>query len=102
MGDLGGVLELLNDAEPRWKTLRAVGRHWRHNARASEVVERHFAAVQASHPSGQSSGSLATLPMSGQPQVPDESDDHWRLWMEHGGRTRSESFVGASPDRRMY
>jgi hypothetical protein len=51
---------------------------------------------------GQSSGSLATLPMSGQPQVPDETDDHWRLCMEHGGGTRSESFVGASPDRRMY
>jgi hypothetical protein len=34
--------------------------------------------------------------------VPDETDDHWRLYMEHGGGTRSESFVGASPDRRMY
>ncbi len=97
MGDLGGVLELLNDAEPRWKTLRAVGRHWRHNARASEVFERHFAAVQASHPSGEVVQLTGYAPDERQPQVPDESEDHWRLWMEYGGRTRSESSVGSEP-----
>jgi outer membrane lipoprotein-sorting protein len=97
MGDLGGVLELLNDAEPRWKTLRAVGRHWRHNARTSEVFERHFAAVQASHPSGAVVRLTGYAPDERQPQVPDESEDHWRLWMEHGGRTRSESSVGSEP-----
>jgi len=95
MGDLGGVLELLNDAEPRWTTLRAVGRHWRHNARASDVFERHFA--QASHPSGAVVRFTGYAPDERQPQVPDESEDHWRLWMEHGGRTRSESSVGSEP-----
>ena len=52
MGDLGDVLELVYDADPRWNTLRAVGRAWRHNARASEAYERHFATVRASHPAG--------------------------------------------------
>jgi len=97
MGDLGGVLELLNDAEPRWKTLRAVGRHWRHNARANEVFQRHFAAVQASHQSGAVVRLTGYAPDELQPQMPDESEDHWRLWMEHGGRMRSESFVGSEP-----
>ena len=97
MGDLGGVLELLNGAEPRWKTLRAVGRHWRHNARASVVFERHFAAVQASHPSGAVVRLTGYAPDERQPQVPDESENPWRLWMEHDGRARSESSVGSEP-----
>jgi outer membrane lipoprotein-sorting protein len=95
MGDLGDVLELLHDAETRWKTLRAVGRQWRHNARASEVFERHFAALEASRPPGAVARLTATYaPDESQPSVPDESEDLWRLWIERGGRTRAEFSVG--------
>jgi outer membrane lipoprotein-sorting protein len=90
MGNLGDVLELLHDAEPRWKTLRAAGRQWRHNTRASEAFERHFAALEASQPSGAVFRLTGYVPDGSQPPVPNESEDHWRLWMERGGRTRAE------------
>jgi outer membrane lipoprotein-sorting protein len=95
MGDLGDVLELLHDAEPRWKTLRAVGRQWRHNTRASEVFERRLAALDASHPPGSVVRvSASYTPDESQQSVPDESEDRWRLWIERGGRTRAEFSVG--------
>jgi hypothetical protein len=53
--------------------------------------------VQASHPSGAVVRLTGYAPDERQPQVPDESEDHWRLWMEHGGRMRSESSVGSEP-----
>jgi hypothetical protein len=95
MGELGDILELLQDAEPHWRTLRAVGRQWRHQPRANEVFDRHFAAMEAS----QASGSFVRLtagyvPDGPQPPVPDETEDPWRLWIEHGGRKRSESSSG--------
>jgi outer membrane lipoprotein-sorting protein len=95
MGNLGDVLELLHDAEPRWTTLRAVGCQWRHNARASEVFERHFAALEANQPSGSVVRLTAThTPDESHPPIPDESEDHWRLWIERGGRMRSEHSFG--------
>jgi hypothetical protein len=95
VGELGDILELLQGAEPRWQTLQAIGRNWRHQPRANEVFERHFAAIEA----GRAPGSVVRLtagyvPKGPQPPVPDESEDQWRLWMEQGGRTRSESSVG--------
>jgi outer membrane lipoprotein-sorting protein len=95
MGDLGDVLELLHDAEPRWATIRAVGRHWRHNARASEAFERHFATLQASHPAGAVFRLNGYVPDRPETMVPDTSEDHWRLWMEHGGRMRAEFWIGS-------
>ena len=95
MGDLGAVLELLHDAEPRWATLRAAGHQWRHNARANEAFERHFAALEASQPPGSVVRLTATYtPDGSQPPEPDEREDYWRLWMERGGRTRTEFSVG--------
>jgi outer membrane lipoprotein-sorting protein len=95
MGDLGNVLELLHDAEPRWTTLRAVGRQWRHNARAGEAFERHLAAVDASQPPGSVVRVTASyIPDGSQPPEPDESEVDWRLWMERGGRARAEFSVG--------
>jgi outer membrane lipoprotein-sorting protein len=94
MGDLGRVLELLHDAEPRWKTLRAVGREWRHNLLLSEVSQRHFAAMQASHPPGASAQFTGYVPDGSQPPLPDESEDRWRLWMEREGRRRTEFSAG--------
>lgn len=95
MGDLGDVLELLHDAEPRWTTLRAVGRQWRHSTRAGEAFERHFAALEASQPPGSVVRVTASYtPDGSQPPEPDESEDVWRLWMERGGRTRAEFSVG--------
>jgi len=95
VGELGDILEVLQDAEPRWWTLRAVGRNWRHQPRANEAFERHFAAMEA----GQAPGSVVRLtasyvPEGPQPPVPDESEDSWRLWMEQAGRTRSEISYG--------
>jgi outer membrane lipoprotein-sorting protein len=96
MGDLGDVLELLHDAEPRWTTLRAEGRMWRHNPRASEAFERHFAALEASEPPGSVARLTATYtPDESHPPIPDETEDHWRLWIERGGRTRSEHAFGS-------
>ena len=94
MGDLGSVLELLHDAEPRWKTLRAIGRQWRHNARLSEVSERHFEAMQSSHVAGAVVKLTGYVPEGREPPVPDESEDRWQLWMEHDGRRRAEFSVG--------
>ena len=95
MGDLGDVLELLHDAEPRWKTMRAVGRQWRNNTRASEVFERHFAALEASQPPGSVARLIASYVADGSlPPVPEETEDHWRLWIEHEGRMRSEHSFG--------
>jgi outer membrane lipoprotein-sorting protein len=95
MGDLGDILELLHDAEPRWKTLRAVGRQWRHNPRASEAFDRHFAALGATQPPVSVVRVTASYTHDGsQPPEPDESEDHWRLWIERGGRTRTEFSVG--------
>jgi outer membrane lipoprotein-sorting protein len=95
MGDLGDVLELLHDAEPRWQTLRAVGRQWRHNTRASEAFERHFAALEVSQPAGSVVRLTAShTPEGSQAPEPDESEDAWRLSMERGGRTRAEFSVG--------
>jgi outer membrane lipoprotein-sorting protein len=97
MGDLGDVLELLHNAEPRWRTLRAVGRQWRHNTRLSEVSERHFATMQASHHFGAVVKLTGYVPEGPQPPVPDESEDRWRLWMEQGGRRRAELSMGDNP-----
>jgi outer membrane lipoprotein-sorting protein len=94
MGDLGNVLELLHDAEPRWTTLRAVGRQWRHNARAGEAFERHFAAVEARQPGSVVSVSAGYTSDGSQPPEPDDSEDLWRLWIERGVRTRAEFAVG--------
>jgi hypothetical protein len=95
MGDLGDVLELLHDVEPRWTTLRAVGRQWRHNARAGEAFERHFAALEANQPPGSVVRLTSTYtPDESHPPIPDESEDHWRLWIERGGRIRSEHSFG--------
>jgi len=70
-----GVLELLNDAEPRWTTLRAVGRHWRHNARRVKFSNVTFRA--GSHPSGAVVRFTGSLPMrpatSG--RLPDRSNE---------------------------
>jgi outer membrane lipoprotein-sorting protein len=94
MGNLGDVLELLHDAEPRWKTLRAAGCQWRHNARASEVFDRHFAALEANQQSRSVVRFTGYVPDGSQPPVPDESEDHWRLWIERVGRMRSEHAWG--------
>lgn len=94
MGDLGDVLELLHDAEPRWKTLRAVGRQWRHTARATEVFERYVAAVEAGQPPTAVVRLTGYVPDGSQPPAPDETEHHWRLSMEHGGRLRSEHAWG--------
>lgn len=95
MGELGDLLELLQGAQPRWRTVRAVGRSWRHQPRANEVFERHHAAMEASS----APGSVAILtsayvPDESEPPLPDESDDPWWVWMEQGGRARSESSGG--------
>lgn len=96
MGDLGDVLELLHDAEPRWTTLRAEGRMWRHQPRASEAFERHFAALEASEPPGSVARVSATYtPDKSDPPMPDESEDRWRLWVERGGRARAEHAFGS-------
>jgi outer membrane lipoprotein-sorting protein len=95
MGNLGDVLELLHDAEPRWTTLRAAGRQWRHNVRASEAFERRFAALEANQPPGSVVRLTATYtPDESHLPIPDENEDHWRLWIERGGRTRAEFAVG--------
>jgi outer membrane lipoprotein-sorting protein len=94
VGNLGDVLELLHDAEPRWKTLRAVGRQWHHNPRASEVFERHFAAIEAGQPPGAVVRFTGYVPDGSQPPVPDENEERWRLWIERGGRTRAEFSMG--------
>ena len=92
MGDLGDLLERLHGAEPRWRTVRATGRSWRHQPRANEVFERHFARVKAaSAPGSMVRVTAAYLPDGSEPPLPDESDDPWRVWMEQGGRVRSES-----------
>jgi outer membrane lipoprotein-sorting protein len=95
MGDLACVLELLHDAQPRWKTLRAVGREWRHNLLLAEVSERHFAAVQAGQPPGTAFQIIGYGP-DGRSSLPDESEDPWRLWLEHDGRRRVEYSQGAA------
>lgn|GEM_PF-2496883 len=97
MGQLGDVLELLHDAQPRWDTLRATGRQWRNLPRATEAWERHFAAVQAGHPAGSVVQLTGYVPDGPQLPVPDESEDRWRLWMEQGGRVRSERAMGDEP-----
>lgn len=93
MGNLAAVLELLHDAEPRWRTLRAVGREWHHSGRSQEAFEAYFAAMQATR----SPGSVATLTgytLVDGTAAPDETEGTWRLWIEHGGRKRAEFSVG--------
>jgi hypothetical protein len=92
MGELGDLLELLQGAQPRWRTVRAAGRTWRHQPRANEVFERYFAALKASSaPGSVATFTSAYVPDGSEPPLPDESDDPWRVWMEQGGRSRSES-----------
>lgn len=93
MGSLAEVLELLHDAEPRWTTLRALGRDWHHNGRSQEAFEAYFAALQATNPPGsvvKLTGYAPTHPTL----PPDETEETWRLWMERGGRKRAEFLVG--------
>jgi outer membrane lipoprotein-sorting protein len=94
MEELGDALELLHNSEPRWRTLRAAGRQWRHQARANEAFERHLAALRAGNPASSVVHLVAYVPDGTQPTLPDETEDHWRLWMEKGGRTRAEHVVG--------
>ncbi len=91
MSDLAKVLELLHDAEPRWTTLRAAGRDWRHNHLMSQAFESHFAALQAT----QSPGSMVALSgYVGDEPVPDETEEQWRLWIDRRGRKRAEFSAG--------
>lgn len=97
MGDLGDVLELLHGAEPRWKTLRAVGRQWRHNPRQHEVLERRHGATLAGAPgvSFRWTGYVPDDPSL--PPTPDETQDDWRLWMEGQSRVRLERSSSSGP-----
>jgi outer membrane lipoprotein-sorting protein len=97
VGQLGDALELLHDAQPRWNTLRATGRQWRNQPLANEVWERHFAAVQSGNPARSVVQLSGYAPDGPQTPVPDESEDGWRLWMEQGGRVRSERAMGDEP-----
>ena len=93
MGSLAEVLELLHDAEPRWTTLRAVGRDWHHSGRSQEAFEAHFAALQATNPPGSVVKLTGYAPAHPTPP-PDETEETWRLWIERGGRKRAEFLVG--------
>jgi outer membrane lipoprotein-sorting protein len=91
MSSLAEVLELLHDAQPRWKTIRSAGREWSHTARSQQAFEAHIASMHATHPPG----SVAVLRGYGpEVAIPDATEEHWRLWMEHAGRKRAEFSAG--------
>jgi outer membrane lipoprotein-sorting protein len=93
MGNLAAVLELLHDADSRWRTLRAVGREWRHTGRSQSAFDAHFLAVEAASSPGSVSRLTGYGPVRDVP-IPDEMETRWRLWIDVGGRKRAEFSVG--------
>lgn len=82
MSDLAVVLELLHRPSPRFRTLRAEGREWRHEARLLEAFQR-----------GRTRGSLA-VGMSSTGSVRAVSERPWRLWMQPPELQRTEFGLG--------
>lgn len=86
MSELGDVLELMHTSEERWRSLRAEGREWRHQALHLEafmrMVERR-------------SGSVSVLGGSSEEvEEPEETESTWGLWMERRHKVRAEFAVG--------
>lgn len=75
------ALRLLSDSASRWRSLRAAGREWRHEARLHQAFRR-----------GTPPGAV-TIESVG-PPVPDEREERWSVWIEQPGRRRAEFAVG--------
>lgn len=87
MSELGDVLELMHTSEHRWRSLRAEGREWRHQALHLEAFMR---MVERRRP-----GSVSVFGGSSEEaEEPEEAESTWRLWMEGTHKVRAEFAVG--------
>jgi hypothetical protein len=82
--ELADAVALLRMPAPRWRTLRVVGREWRH----CDLL--HDAFMAATPP-----GALVAkgVRVSGEP-APEQSEETWRLWCEAPERLRADFAVG--------
>jgi hypothetical protein len=87
MSALGDVLELMHTSEQRWRSLRAEGREWRHEALLLEAFMRMVWRRR--------SGSVSVFGGSSEEaEEPEETESTWRLWMEGRHKVRAEFAVG--------
>ena len=87
MSELGDVLELMRTSEQRWRSIRAEGREWRHQALHLEAFMRMVKRRR--------SGSVSVFGGSSEEaEEPEETESTWRLWMGGRHKVRAEFAVG--------
>jgi hypothetical protein len=84
MNEPADIAALLGRPGPRFRSLRAVGREWRHHARLQEAFGRH----------GPAGSIVVSMRAETVEETPDEGEEVWRLWIDGLDRKRAEFALG--------
>jgi hypothetical protein len=94
--ELANVVAALRSSGPRWRTLQAAGREWRHNALLNEAF------IAATPPPAAPAGARAgvhfqgggTIARTASEPEPEEGEEIWRWWSQEPDRLKVEFAVG--------
>ncbi|MGQ0668843.1 MAG: hypothetical protein ACT4PO_04080 [Actinomycetota bacterium] len=96
MSDLGDALELMHTAVRRWRTLRAAGFEWRHQARSRLAWDRWTGSMERRGSGRTSTVAFGRSNDESEPE-PEETEEPWRFWLAPPDRIRAEFAVGDEP-----